>query len=79
MDGIWGPKTEKACVNVRKKAEGGLTELIQQCLINKGYACGEIDGKFGIKTETAVMKFQKANGLTIDGIVGKKTWKALLH
>ena len=79
VDGIWGKKTEAACVEVRKKAEGNLTELIQQCLINKGYDCGEIDGKFGVKTETAVMAFQKAKGLTIDGIVGKQTWKALLH
>lgn len=79
VDGIWGPKTEKACVNVRKKAQGGLSELIQQCLIDKGYDCGDIDGKFGVKTEAAVMKFQKDKGLVIDGIVGKNTWKALVN
>ena len=35
------------------------------------------DGVFGIKTENAVIKFQKANGLYPDGIVGKKTLDAL--
>lgn len=35
------------------------------------------DGIFGIKTENAVIKFQKENGLYTDGIVGKKTLNAL--
>lgn len=37
-----------------------------------------IDGKFGAKTDAAVRNFQKAKGLTVDGIVGPKTWRALL-
>lgn len=78
VDGIWGSKTEAAAVNVKKGAEGELTRLIQKCLNNKGYDCGNVDGIFGIKTETGVMKFQKENGLVIDGIVGKNTWKLLL-
>lgn len=36
------------------------------------------DGTFGAKTETAVKDFQKKNGLTVDGIVGPKTWEKLL-
>ena len=35
------------------------------------------DGVFGIKTENAVIKFQKENGLHPDGVVGKKTLNAL--
>lgn len=31
------------------------------------------DGSFGLKTKVAVIKFQKANNLTADGIVGVKT------
>jgi peptidoglycan hydrolase-like protein with peptidoglycan-binding domain len=36
-----------------------------------------IDARFGSKTFTAARKFQKANKLTADGAVGKKTWAAL--
>ena len=35
------------------------------------------DGIFGTLTEEAVKEFQKANGLTPDGIVGNKTWQKL--
>lgn len=37
----------------------------------------EIDGIFGKITEEAVRNFQKNNKLTVDGIVGNNTWKAL--
>lgn len=35
------------------------------------------DGVFGPITEEAVKDFQKANGLSVDGIVGAKTWAKL--
>ena len=35
------------------------------------------DGDFGPGTEKAVMKWQANNGLTVDGIVGSKTWDAM--
>ena len=36
-----------------------------------------VDGKFGQKTEASVRAFQQAEGLTVDGVVGTKTWAAL--
>ena len=36
------------------------------------------DGIFGYITEEAVKAFQKANGLKPDGIVGEKTWAAIM-
>jgi len=35
------------------------------------------DGSFGAKTQSAVMDFQKKNGLTQDGVVGVATWGLL--
>ena len=46
---------------------------IQQALKNAGYYKGAIDGKIGPKAKEAIIKFQKANGLKTDGIVGKRT------
>ena len=38
-----------------------------------------VDGIFGSRTEAAVRKFQEIFGLTVDGIVGKATWYALVR
>lgn len=38
---------------------------------------GNIDGIFGEKTEEAVKKWQSANGLKADGIIGQKSWAKL--
>jgi hypothetical protein len=37
----------------------------------------EVDGKFDTETEAAVKAFQTANGLGVDGKVGKNTWGKL--
>jgi len=57
---------------------GDHVKLLQRELNFASFACGAIDGDFGIKTLAAVKKFQKTAGLTKDGIVGPRTWDALL-
>lgn len=50
---------------------------LQQDLSKLGYYSGTISGHFGSKTEAAVMSFQKANGLSADGVAGEKTLAAI--
>lgn len=79
-DGILGPKTLAALVNVKKGAKGEITKIIQEILQKKGYNLGSagVDGVFGQITENVVKAFQKRRNLVSDGIVGINTWKALL-
>ena len=52
--------------------------LLQQRLIELGYTeVGMPDGVFGKMTDAAVRRFQQGNNLTVDGIVGSKTWEIL--
>lgn len=77
-------KTKEECtvnLNVlRKGDEGKEVKALQILLIGYGYKCGSAgaDGDFGSGTLAAVKKYQKAKGLTADGIVGAKTWASLL-
>lgn len=50
---------------------------IQTRLKKWGYYNGAVDGIYGSGTKSAVIKFQKKNGLTADGICGKRTLAAL--
>ncbi|MGE5280203.1 MAG: peptidoglycan-binding domain-containing protein [Deltaproteobacteria bacterium] len=50
---------------------------IQQALKNAGYYDGEVDGKFGPKTKSAIEAFQDANNLIADGKPGVNTWEKL--
>ncbi len=52
-------------------------EEVQQGLIEQGFSPGAIDGYYGPKTEAAVKSLQQSRGLTVDGIVGPDTMKAL--
>jgi peptidoglycan hydrolase-like protein with peptidoglycan-binding domain len=51
--------------------------LLQQRLTALGYNAGAADGVFGRTTAAAVSAFQKAKGLSDDGVVGQRTWTAL--
>ena len=61
----------------RVGSSGSTVKTIQQKLKNWGYYTGAVDGIFGAKTKSAVIYFQKKNGLVADGIVGKATLAAL--
>lgn len=58
-------------------SSGSEVVQIQQRLNELGYSAGSADGIFGTSTKTAVIQFQKNNGLSADGIVGNKTLSAL--
>lgn len=56
---------------------------VQMCLAQMGYKGADgnaltIDGDYGKNTEYAVMALQKAHGITPDGRMTAKTWRALL-
>ena len=59
----------------------GSTGVAVRCLQSRlnalGYDAGPVDGWFGSMTRSAVVRFQRAKGLTVDGIVGPETARAL--
>ena len=71
------PTTDKP--TLRKGSSGEYVTLLQTMLIQRGYSVGSTgaDGKFGNATFNAVKAFQRDNGLTVDGVVGRATWSAL--
>lgn len=71
---------EEDCVVVailKKGSKGDEVKEVQRRLKKWGYYSGSVDGVFGNGTRAAVIAFQKKNGLTADGVVGKATYKAL--
>ena len=50
---------------------------LQEALKAVGYDPGPIDGLLGVKTENATRNYQRANGLTVDGIAGPQTITSL--
>ena len=62
---------------LRLNSTGKFVRYLQFVLKTLGYAVGRIDGIFGANTQSAVRAFQQANGLTPDGVVGRRTWYKL--
>jgi murein DD-endopeptidase MepM/ murein hydrolase activator NlpD len=52
---------------------------LQFLLHVRGYGAGGFDGGFGANTRRAVRRFQRAAGLTVDGVAGLSTLRALRH
>ena len=51
--------------------------IAQDDLNTLGFSIGGLDGIFGVKTQEAVRSYQRKVGLSVDGIVGCNTWRAL--
>lgn len=58
-------------------SQGAEVKTLQAALNKAGRYGLLVDGVFGKKTEAAVTNFQRANSLSVDGIVGAKTWSKL--
>jgi peptidoglycan hydrolase-like protein with peptidoglycan-binding domain len=63
---------------LKEGSSGSAVVELQRRLLAAGYNPGPVDGIFGAQTKQAVMAFQRANGLVVDGIVGPLTWSRLL-
>ena len=58
-------------------SRGSEVTQIQTKLKRWGYYSGNIDGIYGTQTVNAVKYFQRKNGLTVDGIAGPNTLRAM--
>lgn len=63
-------------VTIKKGSKGEWVKALQYILA-VSYSEVKVDGKFGSKTQAALKKYQKANGLTADGVAGKNTWSKI--
>lgn len=77
------PAVPGFAVNLRTLRRGDVSEIVraaQMLLIGRGWRCGPwgADGEFGPDTEDGVKRYQRSQGLTVDGIIGPDTWRALL-
>ena len=84
VDGVVGPQTWPALiVQVQQGSTGdavrGVQEEFQFRNLSGDPNVGlQIDGIFGALTDQAVRGFQQALAVTVDGIVGPLTWRALV-
>ncbi|MGK0284064.1 MAG: peptidoglycan hydrolase-like protein with peptidoglycan-binding domain [Patiriisocius sp.] len=81
------PNWNDNCVIERQAAGGQFADSLYTAGIQRVVYCSDFgtganygvfaDGEFGEGTEAAVQAFQRAEGLTDDGIVGPQTWARL--
>ncbi len=70
---------------LRRGSSGPYVVVVQVMLnrISQNYPAipklATVDGIFGSRTENAVRQFQSIFGLTVDGVVGKATWYAMVR
>jgi hypothetical protein len=57
--------------------QGNDVRDLQAALTNLGFACGKLDGVFGLKTDAAVRAYQASRDLVVDGKAGRNTITSL--
>jgi peptidoglycan hydrolase-like protein with peptidoglycan-binding domain len=82
VDGIAGPRTLAALASARPLLYPGLgynpggsalVRALQRRLAALGFSPGPPDGRYGPLTEAAVVRFQVASSLLVDGVAGPQT------
>lgn len=85
VDGVAGPKTWNALAGssssspqstLRQGDRGAAVRTLQSQLNDSG-ASLTVDGNFGSRTAQAVRALQSAAGISVDTVVGSKTWNAV--
>jgi len=66
-----------ALPTLRQGSQGDSVKYLQERLNKNGFHL-KADGDFGPSTDAAVEQFQASHGLVADGVVGARTWDALL-
>ncbi|SMB77939.1 peptidoglycan-binding domain-containing protein [Deinococcus hopiensis] len=61
-----------------RQGDTGREVYTLQYLLREAGLTVSIDGIFGTDTDARVRDFQRAKGLTVDGVVGGNTWEALI-
>lgn len=64
-------------LSINQNSRGSDVTRLQQALTSRGFNPRGIDGAFGNNTRAAVIAFQRAQGITADGIVGPDTSQRL--
>lgn len=76
-DGEYGPITSAAVKTLKFGSTGNAVKALQALLVCNGYKLAYVDGDFGTGTRTALIQYQTARKLKIDGKAGKETFSAL--
>ena len=86
VDGVVGRNTWNKLLNInpsedvlKRGSKKASVLFLQRLLLSYLYPITSLDGDFGPETERAVRAFQSENGISVDGVVGRNTWKALFN
>ncbi len=76
-DGFGGQSSFSS--TLRKGSKGSEVAALQSALISMGFNVGSkgADGVFGAKTQAALKKYQRSQGIKANGVLGSKTQTAL--